>query len=1054
MFFEEEIHERAGTEMELLRAPCCKGGRKLKIPRGVLLLFFVAQLSAISLWAVDPSRLMTQYAHSSWRMKDGVFSDTPRAIAQTADGYVWVGTRSGLLRFDGVRFVPFISSKGEPSLSVEITALWASKDGSLWIATSASRTQQGLIHWAHGDIVSYMRAPGYIGRFMEDHNGAVWMLGATNTGEPRPLCQILGEALRCYGKDEGLPASLNDPESLVEDKEGNFWIGTDTGLVRWKSGSSVVYKPKALDKNTGMDGIDLAAAPDGSLWVGSVGPGHGLGLQRLVRGALVPFSTPEFVGSTLNVSTLLLDRHNVLWVGTHDRGIYRVYGHRVDHFSSQDGLSSDRVSRLYEDHEGNLWVVTSAGVDNFRDLQVATFSTREGVSTAEVDSVLASRDGTLWIGGSHALCTLRQNRVSCVNLDKNAQGIQTTSLLEDHSGQIWVGIDNTMSIRRDGRFVRINRRDASPVGFITGMAEDVDHSVWVEDARFPKTLLRIRDGRVQEELPVPEMPAARKVAADPGGGIWLGLMSGDLARYRHGRIETFHFEHSMDSTVEQVTVEADGTVYGATSFGLEAWRDGKQQILNDRNGLPCNRVRAFVSDNNGSLWLSMSCGLVEIAKAELQTWWQHPDATLQVRTFDATDGVQTGPAYFDHGTAKTPDGRLWFTNNIALQMIDPAHLLENTVLPPVHIESILADRKNYSPDADLHLPPLTRDLEIDYTALSFVAPQKVRFRYMLEGRDHVWEDPGTRRQAFYSDLGPGAYRFRVIACNNDGHWNDVGASLTFRVMPAWYQTMWFRSLCAALSLLFIWCAYRLRVRQIAAALSARFDERLAERTRLARELHDTFLQTVQGSKMVADDALDVGAGEDRMRQALEKLSRWLGQAADEGRAALHSLRVSTREKNHLSEALQRATEDHQLPSSMTVAFSVIGDPKDLHPIVRDEVYRIGYEAIRNTAAHSKASRLEIDLRYANDLSLRIKDNGVGIDPAFSDEGRPGHFGLQGMRERAARIHCKLTIVSSTNAGTEITLVVPGNVVYRNVHPTAIARLKGTLRRLLGRSDRI
>lgn len=384
-------------------------------------------------------------------------------------------------------------------------------------------------------------------------------------------------------------------------------------------------------------------------------------------------------------------------------------------------------------------------------------------------------------------------------------------------------------------------------------------------------------------------------------------------------------------------------------------------------------------------------------------------------------------------------------------MIDPSHLQSNAVVPPVHIEALIADHANYAPQNGVQLPPMQRDLEIDYTALSFVVPQRVRFRYMLEGHDTAWQEPGTRRQAFYSNLHPGSYRFHVIACNNDGLWNEEGAVLEFHIAPAWYQMIWFRSLCVALCALLLWFIYRIRVRQIAASLSLRFDERLSERTRLARELHDTFLQTVQGSKMVVDDALDAGADENRRRQALEKLSRWLGQAVDEGRAALHSLRVSTIEKNHLSESLQRATEDHQLPASMTVTFSVIGDPRDVHPIVRDEIYRIGYEAIRNAAAHSRGSRLEIDIHYASDLMLRIKDNGLGIQPDLADKGREGHFGLQGMRERAARIRGKLSIVSSANAGTEVTLVVPGVVVYRNAHPSFVRRLNDAVKRVFNSS---
>jgi signal transduction histidine kinase/ligand-binding sensor domain-containing protein len=965
--------------------------------------------------------------------------------------------RSGLLRFDGVRFLPTTSPNGQRFLSSNVTSLLAAKDGSLWIATEEGFKEHSLSHWVNQTLAVSMHAPGRILSMIEDREGAVWIAYIPLDRPLGSLCRVVGSGLQCYGTAEGLPSSLTAGSRLVEDNEGNIWIGSDTEIVRWKPGSSSTYQPSALRRNSGMDGIrGLVVAPDGSLWVGIAEPGPGGGLQRLVKGTLLPVVTSDLVGSSLDVSALLLDRQNALWIGTFDQGVYRIYGQRVDHFKSADGLSSDRVTELYEDHEGNLWVVTSAGVDNFRDVQVATYSTREGINSTEVNSVLASRDGTLWVGGSGTLVALRHGHPFPVDLGKKSNEKEITSLLEDHEGRLWVGIDNTLSVYANGGFERIDRPDGSPFGLVTSLAEDVNHNIWARESYGAKPLIRIQNRRVQEEFSEVQMQAIRKVAADPEGGVWLGLMNGDLARYRDGKIQTIHFDHQLNSSVDQVAVNPDGSVFGATAFGLVAWKAGKRQILNARNGLPCDGVNAFISDSRGSLWLYMKCGLVEITSPELQRWWERPDATLQSRVFDSLDGVQPGLAPFDQSAARTLDGRLWFANGLGLQMVDPARLIENRVLSPVHIESIAADGKSYSLNDDLRLPALTRDLEIDYTALSFVIPQKVQFRYRLEGHDAGWQDPGTRRQAFYNDLGPGKYRFHVIACNNDGLWNSVGASLDFKVEPAWFQTIWFQSLCGALAVLALWALYRFRVRQIALTINTQFDHRLEERTRLARELHDTFLQTVQGSKMVADDALDANADETRMRKALEKLSRWLGQAVEEGRAALHSLRVSTTEKNHLSEALLRATEDHQFPSSMTVAFSVIGDARDLHPIVRDEVYRIGYEAIRNAAAHSRASRLEIDLRYANDLSLRIKDNGLGIDPSIPELGREGHFGLQGMRERASRIRSKLSIDSSANAGTQVSLVVPGAVVYRNEHPTPLERLKEGIRRFFrsSRSDGI
>jgi signal transduction histidine kinase len=354
----------------------------------------------------------------------------------------------------------------------------------------------------------------------------------------------------------------------------------------------------------------------------------------------------------------------------------------------------------------------------------------------------------------------------------------------------------------------------------------------------------------------------------------------------------------------------------------------------------------------------------------------------------------------------------------------------------------VADRKNYPPGKNLRLPPLTRDLEIEYTALSFVVPQKVRFRYKLEGRDAGWQEPGTRRQAFYSDLPPGRYTFHLIACNNDGIWNESGAALEFSVAPAWYQTIWFRVLCALSCVFVVWALYRLRVQQIARVISARFDERLAERTRMARDLHDTFLQTIQGSKLVADDALDPSADPARMRHAMEQLSVWLGQAMQEGREALNSLRTSTTERNDLAEAFRRAAENGHLPGSMEAVLSVVGDARDMHPIVRDEVYRIGYEAIRNAYLHSHAARLEVELRYAQDLTVRVRDNGVGMEPAVREQGREGHFGLRGMRERAARIGAQLAIITSPDSGTEITLVVPGRIVFRKARKSRRTKHNG------------
>ncbi|HEY2153870.1 MAG TPA: triple tyrosine motif-containing protein [Vicinamibacterales bacterium] len=432
-----------------------------------------------------------------------------------------------------------------------------------------------------------------------------------------------------------------------------------------------------------------------------------------------------------------------------------------------------------------------------------------------------------------------------------------------------------------------------------------------------------------------------------------------------------------------------------------------------------------------------------LTRAELEAWKQNPGISVTIRTLDALDGVRPGPAAFV-AAARSPDGRLWFANSQSLQVIDPEHLRRNTVPPPVHIEQVVADRLVYPAQGALRLPPNTRDLQIDYVGLSFVAPQKVRFRYRLEGRDDAWQEPETRRQAFYTDLRPGTYRFRVIASNNDGVWNEQGAALEIVIAPAWYQTRAFLVLITVLSALVLWAAYSWRVQRVARELNARFDERLAERTRMARDLHDTLLQTVGGSKMIADNAMDRPDDAPTLLRALQRVSEWLGQASEEGRAAVKALRASTTERNDLAEAFQRAIEDCRRHGVIDASLTVTGVAREMHPLVRDEIYRIGYEAIRNAYAHSRGRRLEIELSYGRDLTLRIVDDGIGMETTVAEHGKEGHFGLRGMRERASRVDGILTLTSVPGRGTAVLVTAPGRTTFRRPSASLVQKIRSLI----------
>jgi signal transduction histidine kinase len=429
---------------------------------------------------------------------------------------------------------------------------------------------------------------------------------------------------------------------------------------------------------------------------------------------------------------------------------------------------------------------------------------------------------------------------------------------------------------------------------------------------------------------------------------------------------------------------------------------------------------------------------VRIARPELDAWTRNPEMQIHPTVFDANDGVpgHQFPSGYSPMVAKSRDGRIWFVPVGGVSVIDPARLAFNALPPPVHIEQLVVDGKTYSPAAGVRLPPRVRDVSIDYTALSLVAPEKVRFRYMLEGQDRDWKEVINDRQVQYSNLPPGRFRFRVVAANNSGVWNEEGATLEFSIAAAYYQTSLFRAIALGIGLAMVWAVYRARVRQIARAYQRRLDERVDERTRIARELHDTLLQSFHGLLLRFQTASVLLP--DRPAEAKQQLDTAIARASaaiSEGRDAVQGLRASTVERNELAVAIRMlgdelatdATSDK--PSHVSV--HVEGTPRDLHPIVRDEIYKIAAEALRNVFRHAHASHVEVELHYDDEqLRLRVRDDGKGIDPkVLASEGREGHYGLRGMPERAALIKGRLAVWSEVGTGTEVELRVPGSLVY-------------------------
>jgi len=987
--------------------------------------------------AVDPARMISQYGHSVWTVQEGFLPGAPMDITQTADGYIWIATRSGLVRFDGVRFTPFVPPPGQKLSSNRILSVGAGSDGSLWIGTRV-----GLHRYRDGRLTDFPDAPGWIVHIIE-RDGRIWFTRSNIKDEKGPLCEVQGDEALCHGVDDGVP--ITNARQLAQDAQGNFWTVSDNTLMRWKDGVSRTWQPPGIPETGLGPALDVlqsvVAAPDGSIWVGAMQPSRGLGLLKLVDDRLQPYVAPGLDGRKLALSLVYVDRNGALWAGTQDEGLYRVHEGRVEHFRARDGLSGDTIQGLFEDREGNFWVMTTRGVESFRDLRVASVTSREGLSADLANAVLARRDGSVWINTWHSIDVLREGRFTSINVKNGLPGDEVMGMFEDRSGTLWVGVDFDLYVFENGTFKVIKRPDGNSIGLFRGAVEDAAGDLWIVTSR-PFSLMRLRDRKLVEELTRPAILTDRTLALDPKAGVWLGLNNGDLGLYRDGKLETVPFNRDGASgAVTGLVTFPHGGVIGSTPLGLIAWRDGKARTMNvAANGMPCEEVHALLVDGSGALWLYAACGIVEIPAAELDAWWRDPSARVRFRLLDALDGAQPAVGAFYPRGSVGPDGRLWFANASVVQVIDPQRLAGNTLAPPVQIERLAADRTDYPLQQGVRLPPNVSDLQIDYTGLSFAAPRKMRFRYRLVGHDAGWQDVGTRRQAFYTDLPPRDYVFEVTASNNDGVWNQAGSRIAFTIAPTFYQTRIFVVLCVLAAVGVMWFIYLLRIRQVEARARMRAEERVEERERIARELHDTLLQGLLSASLQLSVANNQIAADAPAKSLVERILGLLRQVSEEGRNAVRGLRTQGESADALERALSEIPGDLAIGEQTRFRLRSEGTQRALLPAVRDEVYRIIREALSNAFRHSGAANVEVVLEYSPDaLRVTVRDDGRGMDPGVLQSGREGHWGLSGMRERSARIGARLKVLSAPGGGTEIDLIVPGGAAFE----------PGTRRRWLG-----
>jgi signal transduction histidine kinase/ligand-binding sensor domain-containing protein len=988
-----------------------------------LLISFLVMLSCVPAFADAGDRTITQFQHTAWTAKDGA-PTTIVSIAQTADGYLWLGTLSGLFRFDGVRFEQYQPRSGGNFPSNEIASLLALLDGGLWI---------GFMHGGasllkDGHVTTYGEPEGIpsgrVSALVQDQAGTVW---AAIYG--RGLARLEDGHWTRIGANWNFPGE--SAQTAFVDREGSLWVATDHTVVLLPRGAKS-FQPTG--EHIGVV-CQIAEAPDGGLWIAET--------SRNVRRLRFPdrhASIPEVrVGS----QAVLFDETGALWAtslgdgiawvrrpGELGPGVVRQNNQAVVMFTHKNDLTDDVVLSIFRDREDNVWVGTPKGLERFYKGNLVPVVFPPGYQKLVI---AAGDNGAVWTGSQSRPIT-------------QVQGMKMTAYIDDPiscayrapNGEIWLGGFGKVYHVSGGEILvsrsRFKADDRSAI--VMAITQDRAGRLWI--ALNNGDLWTIKSGLWQryENAALPSS-AVRAEYTDAQGKLWFGYGSNLVAVLDNGSVQPFSEHDGVAVGGVKVVRGRSEDVWIGGENGLAFFKRGRFQMLGADGAKPFSGISGIVETPDGSLWLSEARGVIHIPVTEIQKAFRDPAYKVQYRLFDFADGL---PGAIQQVAAPTAiegtDGRLWFATTGGLVWIDPMRIRRNLLPPSVNVLSVGANGKDYADLTSLNLGPRTTSIQIAYTALSLTVPERVRFRYKLEGFDKDWQDAGRHREAFYSNLGPGHYRFHVIACNNDGVWNESGAAMEFSISPTFYQAAWFRVLCVAALLGLLWTLYRFRLQQLHRQFNIGLEARVNERTRIARELHDTLLQSFHGLMFQFQAARNMLPR--RPDEAIDVLDSAIGateQAITEGRSAIQQLRSEQIDEGDLAQWLTSIGEElaraQQTNGDSPIFRVTVEGEQSLSPLPRTEVCRITREILQNAFRHAQAHHIEAEIRYDDRLlRVRIRDDGKGIDPqVLQAGGSKGHWGLRGARERAQQIGASLEFWSEAGAGTEVQLSVPAAVAY-------------------------
>ncbi len=971
--------------------------------------------------------------HKRWLTSEGAPANI-YSIAQTPDGWLWLAGSSGLFRFDGVAFTRWRPPAGV-KVSTNTHAIGTLPDGRLWVLP-----RMGGMYLIKGQEVRvYTREEGLpphgLQKLAASPDGRLWLA----TGMGLYIFEHKRGRWRPADKEMDMSKAAHD---VLVDQAGTVWVQTSQGNFAMRQGESrfTLVAPQLVPGA-------LIAGPDGTVWAPDIGL---RGVRRLTPGKS-PRGLEELHGRLNVVDNMLVDSKGNFW-SVREPGVVRIAvgGERVQAqgFSTRQGLSGNTTHAAFEDREGNVWVSSNGGLDQFRERRLREIPLTRYL--AEARPLAVGPRGQLWIDYNYLDTARSAPRYfgPAVEVDTAMQQMHF-----DTGGTLWFSTFSRLWKLDGQRRVRVPlppEVEQLVQQVIFAISRDAEGALWISLG--PRGTWRLKDGAWVQHGGVEALKLypATNLVLGPDGKLWLGSVNNSVAVLKDGKVTKVGPDQGLDiGTVLQIVPDAAGA-WLAGDDGLARF-DGKRAMrLQGEDGEQFAGTTGLLQAPDGSLWLNSGGGLVHIEPVEWKNALATPGYRVRFHRYDENDGLSGAPAPLlpMPSMVRTPDGQLLISTTGGVFHFDPARAVANRHVPPVHVTGISADMTTLAPGHRVTLPAAPANVRIDYTALSLSLPQRVRFRTMLEGVDIGWQDPGTRRSAFYTQLDPGEYIFRVKAANEDGVWNEEGAQLRLVVPPTMAQTLWFKAGCALAFLLFMYALHRLRLRMVLRRQSRLFDTRVAERERIARDLHDTLLQSVQGLIMhfrrIALKTPDDAPTRPLMQEALAMATEVL----EEGRDRVGGLRTPAAQAD-LAALLD--CHGQALAGQHPARFSLHeeGQARRLRAPVLDEVLAIGREAVRNAFLHAEAEHIDVTLRHGErEFEMVVTDDGVGIEPAMH-AGRAGHWGICGMRERAAELGATFDLRSAPGEGSTWRLRLAARLAYADdgdtqAGPAATAERAGEL----------